>query len=61
MLADKWPRQLPLTVLAGLDPLLLAGIPGPAEEAIVVIDVGSNRVVGNILTRPPAPPAPDGL
>jgi len=33
----------------------------PHEDAIVVIDVGSNRVVGTILTRPPAPPAADGL
>jgi len=138
MLADKWPRQLPLTVLLGLGLLLVAGSPraalasgpggpvpvldrgrlghmvalpsgertyraegkaravsvldprtgavlktiptafrvdllalsednrwlygmSPHEDAIVVIDVGSNRVVGTILTRPPAPPAADGL
>jgi hypothetical protein len=33
----------------------------PRAEAIIVIDVGSNRVVGTILMRPPAPPAPDAL
>lgn len=33
----------------------------PYEDTIIVIDVGSNRVVGTILMRPPAPPAPDGL
>ena len=138
MLADKWPRQLPLTVLLGLGLLLVAGSPraalasgpggpvpvldrgrvghtvalpggqrayraeggaravsvldsgtgagletittgfrvdllaisedsrwlygmSPYEDTIIVIDVGSNRVVGTILMRPPAPPAPDGL
>lgn len=33
----------------------------PRAEAIVVIDVVSDQVVGTILTRPPAPPAADGL
>jgi DNA-binding beta-propeller fold protein YncE len=33
----------------------------PRAEAIVVIDLVSDQVVGTILTRPPAPPAVDGL
>jgi len=136
MLADKWPRQLPLTVLLGLGLLLVAGSPraalasgpgGPVPvldrgrvghavvlpdgrrtyraeggaqaisvletgevvktiptgfrvdllaisedsrwlygmssraEAIVVIDLVSDQVVGSIPIRPPAPPAPAPL
>ena len=54
MLADKWPRQLPLTVLVGLGLLLLAGIPGPALGAglkgpVPVLDRGR---VGHTVALP---------
>ena len=56
MLADKRPRQLPLTVLAGLGLLLLAGIPSAALGSrpgglIPVLDRGP---VGHTVALPGA-------
>ena len=52
MLADKWPRRLPLTVLVGLGLLLLARIPGPAlgaEGPVLALDRGR---VGHTVALP---------